>query len=417
MRAAGCPGHVVLDEHAVLEHRDLRPVALLADRHHAVHRLAAGQELRLGQDRRAGPALVTPVTPPLALGLQPGRAGDALHLVARRARLADLDDGHDAVIRLGLLATAGAAPTTLAPAAGHAVAALFGHVFVVVGGVGRRLLVVAVHVVVRTLASATSTATTTAAAPRRGGLAGEFLIVLVVGIGLVGCLGRDRCRLFGSTSGAPSRRRRPRRGTFVARGRLSGRRSRPGRRLFDHRSDEQSGDRRSTATRRLGLGRRRRGTGRLFVHRKRCRGASTASGAGRRLGHVGRVGSVRGCGRSRCFGRYIELKRRLSGLAPALSGFGPGLFGFGPGSFGLGCSGTTTTRCPRGRRCRSVGRWDGIGCRTRGGLGGLARAGPDRPGGALVGRCLGRRVWRTGLRRRRCGAGRRSTAGGATGGG
>ena len=57
----------------------------LADHHDPVDRLAAGQELRLGQDRRPGPALLAAVPAALALGLQPGRPGDALDLVARRA--------------------------------------------------------------------------------------------------------------------------------------------------------------------------------------------------------------------------------------------------------------------------------------------------------------------------------------------
>ena len=45
-------GDVVLDQHAVLEHRDLGPLVALAHDHDAVDRLAAGQELRLGDDRR-----------------------------------------------------------------------------------------------------------------------------------------------------------------------------------------------------------------------------------------------------------------------------------------------------------------------------------------------------------------------------
>ena len=48
---AEAPRHVVLDEHVVLQHGDLRTVAALADHHHAVDGLAPGQELRLGEDR------------------------------------------------------------------------------------------------------------------------------------------------------------------------------------------------------------------------------------------------------------------------------------------------------------------------------------------------------------------------------
>ena len=80
----------MLDEHAVLEHRDLgvagafvRRLAahLVAHHHHALDGLAAGQELGLAQDGRAAPAGVAPVAAALPLGLQPGGPGDALNLV------------------------------------------------------------------------------------------------------------------------------------------------------------------------------------------------------------------------------------------------------------------------------------------------------------------------------------------------
>ena len=77
--------HVVLDEHPVLEHPDLGPLAALPDHHDPVHRLAPGQELRLGDDRRAPAARVAALPAPLALGLQPGGSPDRLDL-ARRAR-------------------------------------------------------------------------------------------------------------------------------------------------------------------------------------------------------------------------------------------------------------------------------------------------------------------------------------------
>src|SRR4029077_17759551 len=48
--------HVVLDEHAAVEHRDLGAVAALPDHHGPVGRFAAGQELRLGDDRWPAPA-------------------------------------------------------------------------------------------------------------------------------------------------------------------------------------------------------------------------------------------------------------------------------------------------------------------------------------------------------------------------
>src|SRR6185369_14371178 len=113
----GLASDVVLDQDAVLEHSDLGPVALLPDDHHALDRLAAGQELRLGQDRRSGPALLATVPAPLPLRLETGGAGDALHLVAG-ARGADPHDGDDALLidaGLGLGARAAAATPAAAP--------------------------------------------------------------------------------------------------------------------------------------------------------------------------------------------------------------------------------------------------------------------------------------------------------------
>src|SRR5699024_7229765 len=63
-------GDVVLHEHAVLEHRDLRAAVALAHDHVAVDGLPPREELRLG-DGRAAPPGVPPLTAALALGLQP----------------------------------------------------------------------------------------------------------------------------------------------------------------------------------------------------------------------------------------------------------------------------------------------------------------------------------------------------------
>ena len=82
-------GDVVLDEDVVLEHRDLGEVAALADDHHALDRLAAGQELGLGDDRRPAAAGLAALAAALLLGLEPGRALDAGDLVLGAARLAD----------------------------------------------------------------------------------------------------------------------------------------------------------------------------------------------------------------------------------------------------------------------------------------------------------------------------------------
>ena len=90
-------GHEVLDDDAVFEHRDLGiPRALVwrlaadpvADDHDPFDGLAAGQEFGLGQDRGPAPAGISSVPAPLPLGLQPGRAVDALDLVARAAGVA-----------------------------------------------------------------------------------------------------------------------------------------------------------------------------------------------------------------------------------------------------------------------------------------------------------------------------------------
>src|SRR5205814_8430087 len=50
--------HVVLDQDAVLEHGDLGALALGPDHHDPVDGLPAGQELRLGDDRRPAAALL-----------------------------------------------------------------------------------------------------------------------------------------------------------------------------------------------------------------------------------------------------------------------------------------------------------------------------------------------------------------------
>ena len=80
-RGGAGPGHVVLDEHAVLKDRDLGAVAALPDHHGPVDRFPPGQELRLGDDGRPAPAGVAALPPPLLLGLEPGRALESLHLV------------------------------------------------------------------------------------------------------------------------------------------------------------------------------------------------------------------------------------------------------------------------------------------------------------------------------------------------
>src|SRR5690606_7935277 len=111
--------HVVLDQHPILEHRDLGALTGLADHHDPVDRLAPGEELRLGQDRRPGAPLFTAIAAALALRLQPGGAGHPLYFVGARPRLTDLDDGGDAVLDLDLDLAGGALAPPPAPAPGH----------------------------------------------------------------------------------------------------------------------------------------------------------------------------------------------------------------------------------------------------------------------------------------------------------
>src|SRR5690606_6535435 len=108
---------VVLHQDAVFQHRDLGPagvaVAGLADHHHPLHRLTAGEELRLRQHRWPRAALVTPTAAALALRLQAGRAGDTSDLIGH-LRLTDLDNGLDTVVgdHVGRFARALAPPPT-----------------------------------------------------------------------------------------------------------------------------------------------------------------------------------------------------------------------------------------------------------------------------------------------------------------
>ncbi|KWW34536.1 hypothetical protein AU359_02000 [Micrococcus luteus] len=67
----------MLGQHAVLEHGDLDALVALAHEHLAVHGLAAGQELGLGDHGAATPARAG-VAAALALRLEPGGALDAL---------------------------------------------------------------------------------------------------------------------------------------------------------------------------------------------------------------------------------------------------------------------------------------------------------------------------------------------------
>src|SRR5690606_13751129 len=86
-RGLRVPGDVVLDEDVVLEDGDLVQPVLLADDHLALDRLAARQELGLGQGG-AAPAGLPPLAAALTLGLQAGRALQCRDLVAASVAVA-----------------------------------------------------------------------------------------------------------------------------------------------------------------------------------------------------------------------------------------------------------------------------------------------------------------------------------------
>jgi hypothetical protein len=109
------PVHVVLDQHAVLEHCDLGPVVALADHHGPLDRLAAGEELRLGDDRRTAATGLPALAAPLLLGLEPGGTLDRADVVVP-VRLAHVHHGVRRVVRPGSVGTVpGRTPAALAP--------------------------------------------------------------------------------------------------------------------------------------------------------------------------------------------------------------------------------------------------------------------------------------------------------------
>src|SRR5690606_38410590 len=181
------------DEDAVLQHRDLRAVALAAHHHHPVDGLAAGQELRLGDDRRAPAAQLAALAPALLLGLQAGGAAHALHAVRRDvlgggpagAGRADAHDGVRRVVgrRLGRVVVVPAAPAAPAAAARAGAALLL----LLLGLLLLRLAVVVVGVVVVVgLVALTGLAAPAPAAPAAAApAAGPLLLVGAVGVGVV----------------------------------------------------------------------------------------------------------------------------------------------------------------------------------------------------------------------------------------
>jgi hypothetical protein len=118
---------IVLNEHAVLEHGDLRAVAVLAHHHDPLDRLAASQELRFGDDGRATATGFATLAAALPLGLQSGGAlngldvPDVSRLVPGRADVGDRVwriIGRAATADAGLRLAARAPATAPAPLAG-----------------------------------------------------------------------------------------------------------------------------------------------------------------------------------------------------------------------------------------------------------------------------------------------------------
>ena len=182
-------GDVVLDEDLVLENRDLGDVVALADGHHPVDRLAAGEELRLADDGRPAPAGLPALATALLLGLEPGGAGDGGDLVLRGAGLADPRGG-----LVGVVAGLGAVlARTAAPAAAARAGRLGG--LGVSDGLGR--LVVGLGLAVGGLVGP-ALAAASAAAPATAARAARTVVVARVVARLVAARRRRPRRRVGS---------------------------------------------------------------------------------------------------------------------------------------------------------------------------------------------------------------------------
>ena len=388
-RRAGL-GDVVLDQDVVLEHGDLGAVAGLAHDHDPVDGLAAGEELGLGEDRRAAPALLAALAATLPLGLEAGRAGQAANLVVAAEdwpRGADADDGVRRVVRGRLGALAGSAAAAATATAGAAATVALGLVVLGVGvlsGLGGRRPRPRRSArpvgVVGAATAAAATATTTAAAGS-GPVEPSSSAVLLVDV-----LGRQR---------RPRRRARPRRSRRPAARRPARRRSaRRRRRAAALRSPEPAGvDRRrraesrrparapGTATdrRQARPSRRRRrpapsadsSTGgancTAVLRRRRLRGAAGS----RDLGDLGDLGDVGGgCRRParRPRRRSAAAAAALAGLARRTRALGRRCGRLGSGAAAAGASASAASagavrRRRSGRRVRAPRR--GAGCPRR----------------------------------------------------
>jgi hypothetical protein len=168
----------VLNQDVIFEHRDLGALAPLPHDHHAVDGLPARQELGLAQDRRPGPSLLATVAPALPLGFQPGGPGDALHLVACRARLADLDD-HVRLVA-DVVGPGRALATPPAPTAGGGAVVVLFLLGDRLGVLGRDGLALTVAVAVDLVVGSAPAPTPPAATPAAPASGGAVVVVLVV---------------------------------------------------------------------------------------------------------------------------------------------------------------------------------------------------------------------------------------------
>lgn len=182
----------MLDEDAVLQHRDLGAAALAAHDHDPLDRLAPGQELRLGDDRGTAAAQLAALTAALLLGLQPGRSAHALDLVhgggPGRAGRPDADDGVRRVVggQIGVLG-APAAATATAAGAGLALGVVLRLLAVVL--LGRRGLgLLALALLLLAVLGVPGAGTAAAAAPAAATTAGAALALGVVIAGIDGLL-------------------------------------------------------------------------------------------------------------------------------------------------------------------------------------------------------------------------------------
>src|SRR5262249_21197622 len=130
----GGAGHVVLDQHAVFEDGYLGTVRAFPDHHDPIDGLPPREELRLGEDRRPGAALLAAVAAALAFAPQARGPGDALPLIPADTPFADLEDGVRVPLALGVRLALAAPPP--APARHGRLVALLRLALVLAGRLG-----------------------------------------------------------------------------------------------------------------------------------------------------------------------------------------------------------------------------------------------------------------------------------------